>query len=126
MYDELEEILIQSDIGFDMTVKIVEKLQKKVKEKNITKPEEVYVELKEVMSEFLISEGNGIDIHEGKLNIILIVGVNGVGKTTTIGKMASKFIKDGKSVVIGAADTFRAAAIDQQHSNPQLRADAQY
>jgi fused signal recognition particle receptor len=113
MYEELEEILIQSDIGYDMTIKIVNSLQKKVKEKNITKPEEVYVELKEVMKEFLISEGNGIEIHEGKLNIILIVGVNGVGKTTTIGKMASKFVKDGKHVVIGAGDTFRAAAIEQ-------------
>ena len=96
-----------------MTVKIVNSLQKKVKEKNITKPEDVYVELKEVMKNFLISEGNGIEIHEGKLNIILIVGVNGVGKTTTIGKMASKFVKEGKHVVIGAGDTFRAAAIEQ-------------
>lgn len=113
MYEELEEILIQSDIGYDMTIKIVNSLQKKVKEKNITKPEEVYIELKEVMKDFLISEGNGIEIHEGKLNIILIVGVNGVGKTTTIGKMTSKFVKEGKNVIIGAGDTFRAAAIEQ-------------
>lgn len=113
MYEELEDILIQSDIGMDMTVKIVGALEKEVKKRGIKDPKDIYPVLKEVMEGFLIKEGNDIVIEDGKLNVILVVGVNGVGKTTTIGKLASKFVKDGKKVILGAGDTFRAAAIEQ-------------
>lgn len=113
MYEELEDILIQSDIGMDMTLKIVGELEKEVKKRGVKDPQEVYPVLKDVMEGFLIENNNGLEIKEGQMNVILIVGVNGVGKTTTIGKLASKFTKEGKKVVIGAADTFRAAAIEQ-------------
>lgn len=113
MYEELEDILVQSDIGMNMTVKIVEALEKEVKKRGIRDPKEVYPVLKEVMAGFLITEGNDIKIEDGKLNIILVVGVNGVGKTTTIGKLAARYKKEGKKVILGAADTFRAAAIEQ-------------
>jgi fused signal recognition particle receptor len=113
MYEELEDILIQSDIGMDMTMKIVKELEKEVKARGVKDPKEVYPVLKDVMEKFLIQDENGLDIQDGRLNVILVVGVNGVGKTTTIGKIASKLTKSGKKVVIGAADTFRAAAIEQ-------------
>lgn len=113
MYEELEDILIQSDIGMDMTVKIVGELEKEVKRRGIKDPKDIYPVLKEVMEGFLIKEGNEIKLEDGKLNVILVVGVNGVGKTTTIGKLASKYIKEGKKVILGAGDTFRAAAIEQ-------------
>ena len=113
MYEELEDILIQSDIGMDMTVKIVGALEKEVKKRGIKDPKDIYPVLKEVMEGFLIKEGNDIKIEDGKLNVILEVGVNWVGKKTTIGKLASKYIKEGKKVILGAGDTFRAAAIEQ-------------
>lgn len=113
MYEELEDILVQSDIGMDMTIKIVAALEKEVKKRGIKDPKEVYSVLKEVMEGFLIKENNEIYIEDGKLNVILVVGVNGVGKTTTIGKLASKYVKEGKKVILGAGDTFRAAAIEQ-------------
>lgn len=113
MYEELEDILVQSDIGMDMTIKIVAALEKEVKKRGIKDPKEVYPVLKEVMEGFLIKENNEIYIEDGKLNVILVVGVNGVGKTTTIGKLASKYVKEGKKVILGAGDTFRAAAIEQ-------------
>lgn len=113
MYEELEEILIQSDIGMTMTLKIVENLEKEVKARGIKDPNLVYDVLKEVMERFLINEDTELDIYKPGMNILLVVGVNGVGKTTTIGKIASKLVKEGKKVVIGAGDTFRAAAIEQ-------------
>ncbi len=113
LYEELEEILIQSDIGFDMTLKITTELEKEVSKRGITNPEDIYGVLKEVMSKFLITEGNKLDIVDGELNVVLVVGVNGVGKTTTIGKLAKKYKAEGKKVIVGAADTFRAAAIEQ-------------
>lgn len=113
MYEELEEILIQSDIGMDMTLKIVERLEKEVKARGVKDPALVYDVLRDVMEGFLISEGTDLDIYKPGLNVLLVVGVNGVGKTTTIGKIASKLVKEGKNVVIGAGDTFRAAAIEQ-------------
>lgn len=113
LYEELEEILIQSDIGFDMTMKITTELEKEVGKRGITNPEDIYEVLKEVMSKFLITEGNKLDIVDGELNVVLVVGVNGVGKTTTIGKLAKKYKAEGKKVIVGAADTFRAAAIEQ-------------
>lgn len=113
LYEELEDLLIQSDIGMDMTVKIVNTLEKEVKSGGIKDPSEIYSVLKEVMSKFLIDENNTLDIRDGELNVILVVGVNGVGKTTTIGKIAKKLKDSGKTVIIGAADTFRAAAVEQ-------------
>lgn len=113
LYEELEDLLIQSDIGMDMTVKIVNSLEKEVKSRGIKDPAEIYSVLKEVMSRFLIDGDNKLDIREGELNVILVVGVNGVGKTTTIGKIAKKLKNSGKKVIIGAADTFRAAAVEQ-------------
>ncbi|MBC2855826.1 MAG: signal recognition particle-docking protein FtsY [Cetobacterium sp.] len=113
MYEELEDILIQSDIGMDMTAKIVKDLEAEVKVRGIKDPSQVYLVLKDVMERYLIEENTELKIESGKMNVILVVGVNGVGKTTTIGKMASKLTKEGKKVVIGAADTFRAAAIEQ-------------
>lgn len=113
IYEELEDLLIQSDIGLNMTTKIIEKLEKEVKNKKITETSEVYDLLKELMTNFLITENNKIELRDGELNVILIVGVNGVGKTTTIGKLASKYKKMGKKVLLGAGDTFRAAAVEQ-------------
>lgn len=113
LYEELEDLLIQSDIGMDMTIKIVNALEKEVKARGIKDPTEIYSVLKEVMSRFLIDGDNKLDIREGELNVILVVGVNGVGKTTTIGKIAKKLKNSGKKVIIGAADTFRAAAVEQ-------------
>lgn len=113
LYEELEDLLIQSDIGMDMTIKIVNALEKEVKARGIKDPAEIYSVLKEVMSRFLIDGDNKLDVREGELNVILVVGVNGVGKTTTIGKIAKKLKNSGKKVIIGAADTFRAAAVEQ-------------
>ena len=113
MYEELEDILVQSDIGMNMTLKIVETLEKEVKKRGIKDSQEVYSVLKEVMADFLITENTDIEIDDKGLNVILVVGVNGVGKTTTIGKLAAKYKKEGKKVILGAADTFRAAAIEQ-------------
>ena len=113
LYEELEDLLIQSDIGMDMTIKIVNALEKEVKIRGIKDPSEIYSVLKEVMSRFLIDGDNKLDIREGELNVILVVGVNGVWKTTTIGKIAKKLKNSGKKVIIGAADTFRAAAVEQ-------------
>ena len=113
MYEDLEDLLIQSDIGMDMTLKIVENLEKEVRARGVTDPQEVYDVLKDVMEDFLIKESSGLDVEKPGLNVVLVVGVNGVGKTTTIGKLSAKFIGEGKKVVIGAADTFRAAAIEQ-------------
>ncbi|MGL4653250.1 signal recognition particle-docking protein FtsY [Cetobacterium sp.] len=113
MYEELEDTLVQSDIGIEMTLKIVKDLKAEVKARGVKNPEEVYPVLKDVLEGYLITENTNLDIQPGRMNVILIVGVNGVGKTTTIGKIASKLVKDGKKVVIGAADTFRAAAVEQ-------------
>lgn len=113
MYEELEDTLVQSDIGIEMTLKIVKDLKAEVKARGVKKPEDVYPVLKDVLEGYLITENTELDIQPGRMNVILIVGVNGVGKTTTIGKIAAKLVKDGKKVVLGAADTFRAAAVEQ-------------
>lgn len=113
MYEELEDTLVQSDIGIEMTLKIVKDLKAEVKARGVKKPEDVYPVLKDVLEGYLITENTELDIQPGRMNVILIVGVNGVGKTTTIGKIAAKLVKDDKKVVIGAADTFRAAAVEQ-------------
>lgn len=116
LYEELEELLIQSDIGMDMTMEIVADLEKQVAKKRLKASQDVYEELKELLKDKLVyntEENTKLDIQDGKLNIILVVGVNGVGKTTSIGKIAKKLKDKGKKVIIGAGDTFRAAAIEQ-------------
>jgi len=93
MYEELEDTLVQSDIGIEMTLKIVKDLKAEVKARGVKNPEDVYPVLKDVLESYLITENTNLDIQPGRMNVILIVGVNGVGKTTTIGKVASKLVK---------------------------------
>jgi fused signal recognition particle receptor len=111
LYEELEEILIMSDVGMDTTVNIIERLRSKIRKEKINDPQEVKPALKEVIRDLLL-EGSYSDEDEGK-KVMLIIGVNGVGKTTSIGKLAAKNKEEGKKVLLAAADTFRAAAIDQ-------------
>ena len=111
LYEELEEILIISDIGMDTTVDIIERLRNKIRKEKINDPKEVKPALKEVIKEMLL-EGTAEEADAGK-KVMLVIGVNGVGKTTSIGKLAAKNKEEGKRVLLAAADTFRAAAIDQ-------------
>ena len=111
LYEELEEILIISDMGMDTTVDIIERLRNKIRKEKINDPKEVNPALKEVIKDMLL-EGSYEDDEEGK-KVMLVIGVNGVGKTTSIGKLAAKNKEEGKKVLLAAADTFRAAAIDQ-------------
>ena len=112
LLEELEEVLVMSDIGMETSVKIIDELRNKIKREKIESEEDVKVALKSIMKDIL-------DVAEPKLNletkpsVILVVGVNGVGKTTSIGKIANNLVKDGKKVVVAAADTFRAAAVEQ-------------
>ena len=111
LFEELEELLVMGDVGMNTAQYICDQLRKKIKEKGITDPSLIMGELKAIVSEML-QEDN--ELHAGtKPSIILVIGVNGVGKTTTIGKLASRLKGEGKSVILGAADTFRAAAIEQ-------------
>ena len=110
--DELEEILIMSDIGMDTSIKIINALREKIKKEKLQDEEEVKQALREEMQKIL--DVTDISLHlETKPSVILVVGVNGVGKTTSIGKIANRLAKDGKKVVVAAADTFRAAAVEQ-------------
>lgn len=115
LYDELEEILISADIGMSSTIEIVDKLRDEIKKRSIKESEQIYPALKEIMIEKLDENNldNEIKFEDGKLTVILVIGVNGVGKTTTIGKLANNFKNEGKNVMLAAADTFRAAAIEQ-------------
>lgn len=115
LYDELEEILISADIGMTSTVEIVDELRDEIRKRSIKEVDEIYPVLKEIMTHKLDENNldNDLNIKENELSVILVIGVNGVGKTTTIGKLASSLKKEGKSVMLAAADTFRAAAIDQ-------------
>lgn len=112
LLEEIEEILITADVGVDTTMNIIEKLTDAIKTKKITDPQDVKGELRLIIEEILTNENATLDV-SNKPTIILMVGVNGVGKTTTIGKLASRYKKEGKKVLIAAGDTFRAAAIDQ-------------
>ena len=111
LYEDLEEILVMGDVGVTTAQEIVEKLRERVKEKNIGTPERVKEQIKEIVEEMLSGDEEMSLITMP--SVILVIGVNGVGKTTTIGKMAAMYKAQGKKVLLGAADTFRAAAIDQ-------------
>ena len=112
LYDELEEALIMADIGGQTSCEIVEQLRENVKAKHINDAESAKAELKSIICEILSANDCGLRL-ETKPAVILVIGVNGVGKTTTIGKLTAKLKGEGKKVVLGAADTFRAAAADQ-------------
>lgn len=118
MIEEVEEALIAADVGIDTTVRIVERIQERVRRDKDTKPSDIPRILREETAAILVDSSDrridGYTLPEGKKPfVILVVGVNGVGKTTTIGKLAHNFQAAGKSVLLGAADTFRAAAVDQ-------------
>lgn len=111
LFEELEELLVMGDVGVYTAEKICDELKDRVKKEGITDPEEINRLLEETVSQML-KGGEELDISTSP-SIILVIGVNGVGKTTTIGKLANSLSKDGKKVILAAADTFRAAAIDQ-------------
>jgi len=112
LLEELEEILIMSDIGLDTSVQIIASLRDRVKKENIQDGEKVKEALRDEMKKILDENENSLHL-ETKPSVILVVGVNGVGKTTSIGKIANRLQMDGKKVVVAAADTFRAAAVEQ-------------
>lgn len=112
LLEELEEVLIISDIGVETSTQIIQDLRNKIKKEKIENEEDVKSALKEIMQEILEVGETSLQL-ETNPAIILVVGVNGVGKTTSIGKIASKLVKEGKKVVVAASDTFRAAAVEQ-------------
>ncbi|GLR76547.1 signal recognition particle-docking protein FtsY [Aliivibrio sifiae] len=114
LFEELEEQLLIADVGMDTTVKIINSLTEKASKRDLKDGEALYSLLKEEMAEILVKVEKPLEIDEKNMpHVILMVGVNGVGKTTTIGKLAKQFQSDGKSVILAAGDTFRAAAVEQ-------------
>ncbi len=111
LLDELEEILYCSDMGAETTEKVIDSLRERIKDGRLKEPSEVKGALKEILRS-MVGDPEELDLSTAP-SVILVIGVNGVGKTTTIGKISAKLKADGKSVVVAAADTFRAAAIDQ-------------
>ena len=111
LFEQLEETLVMSDIGVETSVEICDRLRKKIKETGITDPAEIRNLMKDIIADML-GDAEGLKL-DTKPSLILVIGVNGVGKTTTIGKLSYRLKNSGKKVVLGAADTFRAAAIDQ-------------
>ena len=111
LFEELEELLVMGDVGMSTASKICDQLKEKVKKDGITDPKVIRWMLEDITAEMLA--GGEELVLNTKPSIILVIGVNGVGKTTTIGKLANSFVKDGKKVILAAADTFRAAAIEQ-------------
>ena len=111
-YDELEESLILADLGVETSVKATQKLRSVIKEQHLKTPEEAKTALKEILVEMLSVGSHELDLST-KPSVVLVIGVNGVGKTTTIGKIAAQLTKQGKKVMLVAGDTFRAAAADQ-------------
>lgn len=111
-YEELEEILIMGDIGVDTTMKIIENLKEQVKEKKIKEPEECRGLLIDIIRQQMEVGETAYDFEKQK-SVVLMIGVNGVGKTTSVGKLSAQLKQDGKKVIMAAADTFRAAAIEQ-------------
>ena len=112
LLEELEEALIMSDVGVETSTKIISKLRDRIKKQNIKEAEEVKQALREEIKNIFDEVDNSLHL-DTKPSVILVVGVNGVGKTTSIGKIANRLKQDGKKVVIAAADTFRAAAVEQ-------------
>ena len=111
MLEELEEVLIASDVGVGVTSDIIEKLRQAIKEKHISEPEIARTELMSILED-VIGDNEGLNLST-KPSVVFVIGVNGVGKTTSIAKLAHKLKSEGKTVALAAADTFRAAAIDQ-------------
>lgn len=111
LFEELEEAMIMSDIGVETSVEICERLRKKIKERGITDPAEIMELIQEIIGE-MMGDDTGLDLTATPA-VIMVIGVNGAGKTTTIGKLCYQFKNEGKKVIVAAADTFRAAAIDQ-------------
>lgn len=112
LFEELEEALITADVGMETSMYIIEELRDRVKKQRIEDADGVKEKLQEVIAEIMAEQESELDL-SGAPAVILVIGVNGVGKTTTIGKLAARFKADGKRVMLAAADTFRAAAIDQ-------------
>ena len=111
LFEQLEETMIMSDMGVETSVEICEKLRKRVKERGVTDPAKIMELIQEIISE-MMGEDVALDLSTTP-SIILVIGVNGAGKTTTIGKLCHQYKRQGKKVLVAAADTFRAAAIDQ-------------
>ncbi len=112
LFDELEEVLIMADLGVNTSMEIIERLRTAAKEKKISDSMDLKGELHAILTEILSDGDNAVQM-TGTPAVIMVIGVNGVGKTTSIGKLANMYRKQGKSVMIAAADTFRAAAIEQ-------------
>lgn len=112
LFDELEEALILADIGAETSMEIVDRLRTRTKEQHLRSADEVRSALREIITEILETPDSALNLNT-KPTVILMIGVNGVGKTTTIGKLTSRLKQEGKTVVLAAADTFRAAAADQ-------------
>nr|WP_316621356.1 signal recognition particle-docking protein FtsY [uncultured Ruminococcus sp.] len=112
LFEELEELLVMGDVGVETANKICGMLRVRVREKSISKPAKIMNEIAEISADILSQDGNAMVLNT-KPSIILVIGVNGVGKTTSIGKIANYYVNQGKKVTLAAADTFRAAAIDQ-------------
>ncbi|HUE75525.1 MAG TPA: signal recognition particle-docking protein FtsY [Chloroflexota bacterium] len=114
LWDELEELLIQADVGIDTTEILIRRVQERVQNEHVREGERAFAILREEMAALLRSPGQDqLNMQAGRLDVILVVGVNGTGKTTSIGKLAHYMSQRGNQVVLAAADTFRAAAIDQ-------------
>ena len=112
LLEELEETLIMSDIGMDTSLEIIDKLRQRIKKENIKDTEEVKDALKQIIQEIMDENDKALNLNT-KPSVILVIGVNGVGKTTSIGKIANSLKKQNKKVLMAAADTFRAAAVEQ-------------
>lgn len=113
LYEELEEVMVQADVGVTTAMELVDRLRQTVREKRVDDAAELKPLLKEIIREMLGSLPGRLNTSWDPPTVVMVVGVNGVGKTTTIGKLANLYKSEGKKVILGAADTFRAAAIDQ-------------
>jgi len=113
LFEEIEDVLIQGDLGINTVLELMESIRKEVKTKGIRNSEEVISLIKQKIGDILQENSEPLRLKKGQLNVIMVVGVNGVGKTTSIAKLAHKFKKEKKRVLLGAADTFRAAAVEQ-------------